>query len=212
MIITKQKDLNKILERLKGKGKVFIVGCEACATKCATGGQEQVDAFAELLKQQGKDVVGSAVLDTPCDMRIVRRDLAQNEKVLQADGIVLLTCGAGIQAISQVIENKFLIPVLDTLFLGTIERLGNFNQYCSLCGECILEETGGICPATRCAKGLLNGPCGGSVNGKCEANSDNDCAWVLICRKSNGNSSQFRKYRELKNNSSQSSPQKVKSR
>lgn len=212
MIVTKQKELQKILETLHDKKTLFLVGCAACATKCATGGQEQVDAFAELLKQRGKEVIGFAVLDTPCDMRIVRRDLAQNEKVLQSDGIVLMTCGAGVQAISRVIENKILIPVLDTLFLGTIERLGNFNQYCSLCGECILEETGGICPVTRCAKGLLNGPCGGSVNGKCEANTDNDCAWILIYKKVGNDRSRLHKYRELKNNSSQSKPQRVKTR
>lgn len=212
MIITRQKELQKILEKLNDKKRLFLVGCAACATKCATGGEEQVDVFAGVLKQQGKNVVGSAVLDTPCDMRIVRRDLAQNGKVLQSDGLVLLTCGAGTQAISQVIENKELIPVLDTLFLGTIERLGNFNQYCSLCGECILDETGGICPVTRCAKGLLNGPCGGSVNGKCEAHSDNDCAWVLIYKRLNGDSSKLRKYRELKDNLSQSKPQRVKTR
>jgi hypothetical protein len=43
-----------------------------------------------------------------------------------------------------------------------------------------LDITGGICPITLCAKGLLNGPCGGMDKGKCEVDKDKDCAWVLI--------------------------------
>lgn len=212
MIITKQKELNKILEKIRDKKNLFLVGCAACATKCATGGEEQVKIMVQELTKLQKNIIGSIVLDTPCDMRIVRRDLGQNDQVRKSEGIVLLACGAGAQAISQVIEDKELIPALDTLFLGTIERLGNFNQYCSLCGECILDETAGICPVTRCAKGLVNGPCGGSINGKCEINSDNDCAWVLIYNKSKSNLSQIRKYRELKNNAVNSLPQKIKNR
>ncbi len=212
MIITKQKDLNKILEQLKDKDKVFVVGCAACATKCATGGEEQVKVLAEELTKHQKQVLGTIVLDTPCDMRIVKKDLINNENAKQAESLVLLSCGAGVQAIAQIWDTIDLVPALDTLFLGTIERLGNFNQYCSLCGDCILEKTAGICPVTRCAKGLVNGPCGGSVNGKCEVNFDNDCAWVLIYNKSKSDISQVKKYRELKNNAVNSRPQKIKLR
>lgn len=212
MIITKQKELNKILEQLKDKKKVFVVGCAACATKCATGGEEQVKILAEELTKNHKQVTGSIVLDTPCDMRIVKKDLINNEKAKQAESLVLLSCGAGVQAIAQIWETMDLAPALDTLFLGTIERLGNFNQYCSLCGDCIIVETGGLCPVTRCAKALVNGPCGGAVNGKCEVNSELDCVWGLIYEKLKKNLANIKKYRKIKSNTSISKPQRIKSR
>ena len=212
MIITKQKELSKILAKLKDKKQVFIVGCAACATKCATGGEDQVKAMADALVKAHKSVLGYAMLDTPCDMRIVKRDLARHEQVTKADSLVLMSCGSGVQAVAQVIENMDLVPALDTLFLGTIERLGNFNQYCSLCGECIIDETGGLCPVTRCAKGLRNGPCGGAIKGKCEVNSDSDCVWVLIYDKLKKDPVALRKYQGSKNNATSGKPQKIKTR
>lgn len=212
MIITKQKELNKILERLKDKSKVFVVGCAACATKCATGGEEQVKILAAELAKNQKHVTGTIVLDTPCDMRIVKKDLLNNEKAGQAESLVLLSCGAGVQSIAQVCPEMDLVPSLDTLFLGSIERLGNFNQYCSLCGDCIIDETGGLCPVTRCAKALVNGPCGGAVNGKCEVNSDQDCVWILIYEKLKKNTANIKKYRKIKSNASISKLQRIKTR
>ena len=61
-----------------------------------------------------------------------------------------------------------------------MDAQGNFYEKCSLCGECVLGITAGICPITLCAKSLLNGPCGGMDKGKCEVDKDKDCAWVLI--------------------------------
>jgi hypothetical protein len=56
-----------------------------------------------------------------------------------------------------------------------------YSELCKACGDCILDETGGICPIARCGKSLLNGPCGGFAKGKCEVGGwVNDCAWVLI--------------------------------
>lgn len=207
MIITRQKDLNKIIENLKDKKNLFLVGCAACATKCATGGEEQLKMMTAELTSQQKTIVGAVVLDTPCDMRIVRKELVDNQKVSDAEVLILLSCGAGVQAISHILPDKYLVPALDTLFLGTIERLGNFHQYCSLCGDCVLEDTAGICPITRCAKSLLNGPCGGAVNGKCEINSENDCAWMLIYKKYQDS---LKKYRQPKNNYKK--PQEIKKR
>jgi len=69
---------------------------------------------------------------------------------------------------------------LNTVFGAVMDSKGNFYEKCSMCGECILDTTGGICPVTLCAKGLLNGPCGGMNKGKCEVDRDQDCAWVLI--------------------------------
>jgi len=91
-----------------------------------------------------------------------------------------MACGAGVQTVGNY-SDKIVLPALNTLFLGETERLGKFHDMCSACGDCILDETGGICPLTRCAKGLLNGPCGGQVEGMCEVGDyENECAWVQI--------------------------------
>ena len=90
-----------------------------------------------------------------------------------------MCCGAGCQSVREATE-KTVEPACNSMFLGNIQRLGNFNEKCSLCGECVLDDFGAICPVTRCAKGILNGPCGGTDNGKCETDQDKDCAWTLI--------------------------------
>jgi hypothetical protein len=182
MIITESKLLADVLENLKPYGKVFLVGCAACATKCQTGDEEAVKKLSAELVKAGKAVTGYVILDTPCDIRIAKRDLAKSPQAAEADAVVLLACGAGVQAAEKVL-NKPLIPGLNPVFIGTAERIGVFHEYCSVCGECILDKTAGICPVTRCSKGLINGPCGGMVDGKCEVDADKDCAWVLIYNK-----------------------------
>jgi len=182
MIITVQKPLSEITESLKNFKKIFIVGCAACATKCQTGGEEAVKKIAEELKSMGKEVTGYAVLDTPCDTRIVRKDLLKSDKAKESDAVLVLACGGGVQAIAGLTDFK-AVPALNPQFLGTIERIGIYNEFCSMCGDCMLALTGGICPVTRCAKSLVNGPCGGAVDGKCEVDPQRDCAWALIYEK-----------------------------
>ncbi|MBN1621700.1 MAG: methylenetetrahydrofolate reductase C-terminal domain-containing protein [Endomicrobiales bacterium] len=182
MIITVQKPLEEIIESLKQYKKIFVVGCAACATKCQTGGEEAVKKMADDLKKNKKEVTGYKVLDTPCDVRIVKKDLSRLPEVKAADALLIMACGGGVQAVERVIDMP-LYPSLNPVFLGTIERIGIYNEFCKICGDCILAETGGICPISRCPKGMLNGPCGGAVEGKCEVDRDNDCVWVLIFEK-----------------------------
>lgn len=182
MIITVTKPFSEILVTLASYRKIFVVGCAACATKCQTGGEDAVKAAIAALETAGKEVTGSAILDTPCDIRIAKKDLARSSAVAAADALLILACGAGVQAIEKAVE-KPLLPGLNPVFVGTTERIGLYQELCSVCGECILERTGGICPVTRCSKGLVNGPCGGMVDGKCEVDPNRDCAWVLIFEK-----------------------------
>ncbi|MFH1368416.1 MAG: methylenetetrahydrofolate reductase C-terminal domain-containing protein [Elusimicrobiota bacterium] len=182
MIITESKPLEEILEKLKPYHKVFIVGCAACATKCQTGDEEAVKKTAKELEKNGKKVTGYKILDTPCDIRIAKKDLSKSAEADESDAVLFLTCGAGMQAVEKVV-NKPLLPGLNPVFVGTVERIGVYNEFCSVCGECIVDRTAGICPVTRCSKSLVNGPCGGMVDGKCEVDTDKDCAWVLIYNK-----------------------------
>ncbi len=180
MILTEQKKYDEILKMLKGAKTVFIVGCGACATTAGTGGEEQVKDFAERLKKDGKEVIGTVVVDATCDNRLCRKNLSgHKDKLDKADAFLVMACGAGVQTISGLV-GKAVFPALNSMFVAKIERAGKYYEMCTTCGDCQLDRTGGICLVTRCPKNTLNGPCGGSVNGKCEVNQENDCAWALI--------------------------------
>ncbi len=184
MIITKNKPYKHILESLKNSKRIFIIGCAQCATVCKTGGEEEVGAMAKKLKAEGKEITGKAILDPACHLVKVKQ-LFQKEKeaLKKTDAVLSLACGDGTQSIRDGIRVERVHPGLDSLFLGEVERGGHFSQKCVLCGECIIDKTGGICPLTVCAKGLLNGPCGGSKNGKCETDKERDCGWILIYKR-----------------------------
>lgn len=180
MIISKQKPFPEILAALAGCARVFLVGCAKCATVCKSGGEEELFRMQESLASAGIEVTGSIVIDETCHMLRTGRDLrGKKEMVEEAGALLVLACGAGVQSVSGA-SPKRTVAGLDTLFLGNIRRLGQFEQKCSLCGECLVTETAGICPVTVCAKGLLNGPCGGMAEGRCETDPEAECAWVLI--------------------------------
>lgn len=182
MIITEQKLLEQILENLKGYTKIFLVGCGECATTCKTGGKDQLLKMKEELEKQGKTVLGTCIPDAPCVASQIKTEFAKNMKALrQTEAILVLACGLGVQSVK---DNDRLglvvLPACNTLFGAVMDSQGNFLEKCSMCGECVLDITAGICPITLCPKGLLNGPCGGVDKGKCEVDKDKDCAWVLI--------------------------------
>ncbi len=182
MIITEQKPLAEILASLKGYTKIFLVGCGECATTCKTGGKDEVLKMQQELEKQGKIILGSCIPDAPCLASQIKTELAKNMPALrQAEAILVLACGLGVQSIKANDRlGRVVLPACNTLFGAVMDAQGNFLEKCSLCGECVLAETGGICPITLCPKGLLNGPCGGVDKGKCEVDKDKDCAWVLI--------------------------------
>ncbi|MFX0066988.1 MAG: methylenetetrahydrofolate reductase C-terminal domain-containing protein [Candidatus Hermodarchaeota archaeon] len=163
---------------IKPLQKIFITGCTICATECQTGGEEQVSEMAEKLKGQDKKILGTVVVESPCDARMLKRDTRKFKKEIEeAEAVLCMTCGAGVQNIANKLD-KISVPCLDTKFIGQIERIGMFYERCRACGECVLFETGGICPIVRCPKSMLNGPCGGISDSKCEVGGyKRDCAW-----------------------------------
>ncbi|MCX5709335.1 MAG: methylenetetrahydrofolate reductase C-terminal domain-containing protein, partial [Candidatus Omnitrophica bacterium] len=182
MIITEKKPIEEILESLKGYQKIFLVGCGECSTTCKTGGEPELKEMKALLEQNGKTVTGMCMPSAPCIAPQAKAELAKNMKALrESEAFLVLACGLGTQSVK---DNDRLglaiFPALNTIFGAVMDSQGNFLEKCSLCGECVLDVTGGICPVTLCAKGLLNGPCGGMNKGKCEVDKDKDCAWVLI--------------------------------
>jgi ferredoxin len=185
-IITTKKPFEEVLGALKNVNRIGLVSCGSCAAMCQTGGTEGAKEMAEKLEQEGFEVVVTIVPDEVCDNRVMMKDFRKIDKELgEIDAILTLSCGLGVASIIQVLSKKHPeIPVFigtNTEFMGMTERIGRFYQRCRGCGDCLLNETGGICPITTCAKSLMNGPCGGMVRGKCEVgNYEKDCGWVLI--------------------------------
>lgn len=213
MIITRQKELKEILKYLEGEKNIFLVGCGECSATCKTGGEEDIKKMKGLLEKSGKTVTGWCVPEAPCIAAKVKLELAKNRKTIEAsDAILVLACGLGIQSVSENLRIDKKVHVgCDTLFMGAIDASGAFHERCSACGECVLDLTGLICPVTRCAKGLLNGPCGGQNKGKCEVDNTRDCAWILIYNqlKKQGNLKLLKEKRPPKDYSKSSKPRQL---
>ena len=214
MIITKQKELKDILKYLGEEKKVFLLGCGECSTTCKTGGEDDVKKMKELLEKEGKAVTGYCVPSAPCIAAKVKLELAKNRKLIEAsDAILVMACGLGVQSVAENLRIDKKVHVgCDTLFMGAIDSSGAFLEKCSACGDCVLDLTGLICPVTRCAKGLLNGPCGGQDKGKCEVDKDRDCAWILIYNqlKKQGDLKLLKERRPPKDHSKSAKPRQLK--
>lgn len=182
MIITEQKPLSEILESLKGYNKIFLLGCGECSTTCKTGGEPELLKMKALLEENGKRVVGMCIPNAPCISAQTKTEFAKNMKPLrETEAILVLACGLGVQSVKDSDRlGLAVLPGCNTLFGAVMDAQGNFLEKCSMCAECVLADTGGICPITLCPKGLLNGPCGGMDKGKCEVDREKDCVWVLI--------------------------------
>jgi ferredoxin len=180
MIVAEQKPVQQILKMLPGKCKLLVVGCGTCVTVCMSGGEKEVKILSSVLRMSDKDFteVKGITIERQCDREFIA-DITP--EVIQADVILSMACGAGVQMMSDYFEGKQVFPALNTLFMGSNEDAGYWLERCGGCGDCILDITGGICPRIRCSKGLLNGPCGGSQDGMCEVDPVNlECGWNLI--------------------------------
>ena len=183
MIITKLKDFEEILSVLP-KGAAYIVGCSECATLCHTGGEEEVKTMKQQLEDHHIMVTGWTILDPACHRNNDRRLLKPEKQAIdKAASIIVMACGNGVQTLAGLYPEKTIISATNTLFLGEIVRANQFDKRCQMCGECLLDVFDGICPVTRCPKSMLNGPCGGSINGKCEIDPDVECVWDIIYKR-----------------------------
>lgn len=182
MIVAEQKPIAEIKDTLLSYEKVLVLGCGTCVKTCFAGGEDEVAVLASALrlacKMEGQPIdIEEATVERQCENEFIQEAAPA---VGRNDAVLSLACGAGIQAIARCFEKTPVLPGVNTTFIGALQRPGVFTEECSGCGNCQLAIFGGICPVTRCAKKLLNGPCGGSRNGECEVNADTDCAWHLI--------------------------------
>ena len=180
MIISQKKPDAEILDSLKDAANVVLIGCSECATVCQTGSEEAMAEMKVFLEENGKKVTCTIYPKASCNKLAVKKDLKDNkEAVGEAQAILTMSCGDGCQTVAS--NTKLPVyPANDTMFLGEVERVGLFTEACRFCGQCVLASTGAICPITKCAKSLTNGPCGGAKDGMCEVNPNNKCGWILI--------------------------------
>lgn len=194
MVGQKQKPFDEIFKSLEGKEKIVIIGCGGCSRLFKTGGDIEVRQMAGTLAEKGKKVLSAIALplgEFACYAPQCRIRIAQHKKEMEeCDAILALCCGDGLQIVNEILLEgdvkiyKPVLPATDTLgLMGGGPDL--YKEKCQLCGECIVGMYAGICPLTQCAKGLLNGPCGGYKKDKCETDPERDCAWVKIYKRMN---------------------------
>ncbi|MBW2644979.1 MAG: methylenetetrahydrofolate reductase C-terminal domain-containing protein [Deltaproteobacteria bacterium] len=184
MIVGERKPIKELLAMIEGYNKILMVGCKGCVTVCNAGGKKEVAILAAALRiaraKQGKPVtIDELTLDRQCEPEFIMW-LDDPIKKNNYDAIISLACSIGPQYIAETFDTMVVFPGLNTTFMGGTVEHGIWGEYCAACGNCGIHNFGGLCPITRCAKSLLNGPCGGSVNGKCEVSDDMDCVWKLI--------------------------------
>jgi len=185
MHATIQKSLDEILDMIGDGEKVFVMGCNNCAAKCKSGGEPETKEMARQLAAHGVEVTGWGLPPegkSTCVLSLVREILGvqHKEQAEAADSFLVLACGQGVHTVIDATDGGRVHPGCDTIFGGETVAPDFITEYCSLCGECVVDRTGGLCPLTLCAKGLLNGPCGGANEGKCEVFKERDCGWQLI--------------------------------
>jgi ferredoxin len=182
MITAERKPLSEIKEMIAPYKKILVAGCGSCVAECASGGEKEVGLLASALRMdanmEGRKIeVNEITLDRQCVYEFIDQ---LTGLVGRFDAILSLGFGAGVQALADVFAGVIILPALNTTFIGQTKEAGLWIENCRACGDCKLGYFAAVCPITRCAKGLFNGPCGGSKDGKCETDPDAPCAWQLI--------------------------------
>jgi ferredoxin len=185
MIVAQRKNIPELLSIVAKHRKVLLLGCGTCVTVCLAGGQREVSIIASALRMAAKLKdraleVEELTIERQCDNVFLEQAA---EMIKNADAVLSLGCGAGVQALAERFTGKPVYAGLDTAFIGILEERGVWAEKCAACGACVLHEYGGICPITRCAKKMMNGPCSGSREDRCEVNPDRPCAWQLIFKR-----------------------------
>jgi ferredoxin len=186
MIVAEQKPVEELAHMIAPYKRLLILGCGTCMTVCGAGGERDVSfldnalQLAVLKSSGGEHTFSEFTVKRQCDLEFLEPLVA---RISEIDAVLSLGCGVGVQAIAERFPDTPVLPGVNTSFMGMSKEWGVWDERCAACGDCRLDDTAGICPVTRCTKGILNGPCAGTKNGKCEANKDADCAWILIYKR-----------------------------
>lgn len=182
MIIAEQKNVEEIKTLIAPYQKILLLGCATCVTICSAGGKKEVDKLSEKIleakRAEGSELVlEKGMMPRQCSITFMDRI---ERKIKEVEAVLSMACGVGVQLLAKQFPYKIILPALNTRFIGMRESQGIWTEVCKACGDCRLWRTAGICPVARCAKGLVNGPCGGSSHGRCEVSKDIPCVWQEI--------------------------------
>ncbi len=182
MIVGEQKPFDEIWDMVKDHKQLTVFGCNTCVSVCHQGGNKEAEILASLLRmratQEEVDIdIQHGGIERQCEHPFFEK---VQETMEGSEAVLSLACGIGVQFVAEKYMTVPVYPALNTTFLGDVQADGFFTEKCQACGDCVLGATGGVCPVSRCCKRILNGPCGGSTNGKCEISKDIDCAWQLV--------------------------------
>ena len=188
MIVAERKSIPELVDILNVHKRILVLGCGTCVSVCLAGGEREVSIISSALRIASRSKglafeIDELTIERQCDNVFIEQAA---EAIGRSEAVLSLGCGAGVQAIAERFGNKPVYAGLNTKFLGILEERGVWTEKCAACGSCVLHEFGGICPITRCAKHMLNGPCGGSREDRCEVRSDRPCAWQLIYQRLKG--------------------------
>jgi ferredoxin len=184
MIVGERKSFAQVKSFIENYRKILVVGCGSCATVCLAGGEAEVKTLASglriaFLREEKQREILEACVTRQCEPEFLE-PLVERVRDEKVDAVLSLGCGVGVNLLAEKLEDIPVFPGLDTKFFGATVETGVWVEMCAGCGDCILDRTGGICPIARCSKSILNGPCGGSKDGKCEISPDTECAWAAI--------------------------------
>ncbi len=180
MLVSELKPIGEILGSLRPGERVFVVACGGCAQTTGAGGEKAIQTLKSAVLEGEHPVVGALEIPFLCNKALIGLKLSRvRTTVDKAEVFVVASCGVGVQAVATV-TGKPTVPASNTLYYGAFQGVWPAEERCARCGECVLAETGGICPLTVCPKGLLHGPCGGSYQGECELEPGRPCGWQKI--------------------------------
>lgn len=176
MIVGERKPVAEVINSLGNYRKVLVLACGTCVTVCMSGGEKEAEELASLLRLRGFQARAQTI-ERQCEPEF---NLHWQDEISSFEVVVSLACGIGVQVLADCFPRLPVLAGLNTTFMGAPVQQGIWEERCSGCGDCLVHRFGNVCPITRCAKSLLNGPCGGSKEGKCEVKPERDCAWQLI--------------------------------
>lgn len=182
MIKAIRKPLDEIFDTIKEYGRILNLGCGGCVSVCLVGGQKEAREMNREINRRFKlenlaNHIHDYTVERQCNLKYFE---GLDRMVADYDCLISIACGAGVQLLAERFPKLPVFPGVNTVSIGVDREIGVYEEKCRACGECVLAYTGGVCPVTRCAKGLFNGPCGGTNQGKCEVSQEIPCAWVEI--------------------------------